>query len=345
MASALRCFLCLFISVLAWSGYSPALPPSLAADLVTDGQVIDLGSERYRALFADLIHTHHFNQQELDRLFAGVTIKKRVLELMDTQWEAKPYHQYYPLFVNDALIEGGQKRLQEHRALLAQIERRFGVDREVVIAIWGIETHFGANQGGFNVFQTLNTLFAAYPRRSDFFRNQLIDFLLLCRENHVQPHQVEGSYAGAFGQTQFIPSSFRSYGVSFDGDNDVDVWQSTPDILASIANYLKQFGWTLDGPLYADIGSTLSDPVLIAAYHQGRTGRVPLARVAASQGIVLPPSPAGPVSIVGLELAPGGDHAMRYIAGYPNFQAITQWNHSNRYAMAVSQLAEALAVP
>jgi len=181
----------------------------LAADLVEDGQTIDLSSERYRQLFAELKQDHHFSDAELSHLFTGVSINRRVLELMDRQWEAKPYYKYRPLFITSRTISTGKAKLNQYAELLDRIEARFGVDREVVIAIWGIESRFGTNRGTFPVFESLNTLFDAYPRRSAFFRKQLVHFLLVCRENGMDPLEVKGSYAGAFGQTQFIPSSFR----------------------------------------------------------------------------------------------------------------------------------------
>ncbi len=324
----------------------PAWAGTTATQQAADGQAIDLGQKKYRQLFAELEKKHHFSPNELQAIFAGLTISRRVLELMDRQWEAKPYYQYAPLFLTPQNITKGREKLRRYRRLLDRIEQRFGVDREVVIAIWGIETRYGAHQGGFNVLQTLNTLFDAYPRRSKFFRKQLVHFLILCRENQIDPRSVMGSYAGAFGQTQFIPSSFRTYAVSFDGDSRRDVWNSVPDVLASIANYLKQFGWTLDGPIYADIGHELRDRRLLAAQLRGRKGRVPVALVRRAQGVEIPPSPGNrPVAIVALELAPGGPYPVRYIAAYPNFQAITEWNHSNRYAMAVTELAQALTTP
>lgn len=314
-----------------------------AADLVKNGQPIDLQQEKYQKLFQELQQQHQFSQAELQEIFKGQVIKKRILELMDTQWEAKPYYQYYPLFITRKVVVTGRKKLKKYRELLDKIEQRFQVDREIVIAIWAIETRYGTNLGGFNVLQTLNTLFDAYPRRSVFFRSQLIHFLVLCRENKIDPKTVEGSYAGAFGQTQFIPSSFRSYAVSFDGNEQRDVWNSIPDILASIANYLHAFDWTLHGPMYADIGHTLNDERLTAAKNKGRKGRVSRQLVMEVQQVAIPPSPEDrPLSIVGLELDPKkSKNKFRYIAVYPNFQAITQWNHSNRYAMAVTQLAEA----
>ncbi len=315
-----------------------------AADLVEDGQRINLAQPKYQALFTELEQKYHFHPQELQNLFKGVAIKKRVLVLMDKQWEAQPYHKYLPLFKTKTTVKKGRDKLVQHRELLDKIEKVFEVDRETVVAIWGIETRYGVYQGSFDVFRTLNTLFDAYPRRAAFFRDQLIHFLVLCRENKISPHGVQGSYAGAFGQTQFIPSSFQSYAVSFDGDDKRDVWHSVPDILASIANYLKHFGWVLDAPVYAELGPELHDRRLLAAKLQGRKGRVAPQVVSEAQQRVIPPSPQNKaLSIIGLELAPEMSHSMRYVAGYPNFQAITQWNHSNRYAMAVTELAEAMA--
>lgn len=319
----------------------PAVKPApLPAGRVEDGQAIDLSSPRYQELFQELMVRHGFSQGELNRLFAGVTIKKRVLELMDTQWEAKPYFEYAPRFITPQMIEQGKRLLAEHRELLDRIEEEIGVEREVVVAIWGIETQFGKHKGAFSIFQTLNTMFDAYPRRSKFYREQLVEYLLLCRETGVDPLAITGSYGGAFGQTQFIPSSFRLYAVDFDGDGRRDVWESVPDVLASIANYLHRFGWTFEAPIYQEIGRKLKGEKLEKAYAQGRKGFVSRAAVQKIQEVDLPHSPENKdLTIVGLELRGGG---MRYVAGYPNFQAITKWNNSNRYAMVAAELAEKL---
>ncbi len=206
------------------------------------------------------------------------------------------------------------------------------------MAIWAIESKFGKHKGAFSMFRTLNTMFDAYPRRSGFYRKQLVHYLLLCRENNVDPLSITGSYGGAFGQTQFIPSSFREYSVDFDKDGKRDVWNSIPDILASIANYLHRYHWTFSAPIYWELGPELKDDSLTAAYKKGRKGFVAWQDVAKKQKVKIAKTPDDKdVTIVGLELADGG---MRYVAGYPNFQAITKWNNSNRYAMAVTELAE-----
>ncbi|MBA3013828.1 MAG: lytic murein transglycosylase [Proteobacteria bacterium] len=312
----------------------------LAADLVEDGQAIDLSSERYVALFKDLREQHGFSQEELLRLFYGVSIQKRVLELMDRQSEALPYFKYYPIFIKKEVVAEGRRQLEKHKVILDSVEKEIGVEREIVVAIWGIESRYGKHKGAYNMFRTLNTMFDAYPRRRDFYRQQLVEYLLLCRENSVDYVSVTGSYGAAFGQTQFIPSSFRQYAVDFDHDGKRDVWESVPDILASIANYLHSFGWTMGAPITAELGRELKDQRLVEAFSKGRSGLLPWSEVGILQQVSLPQQPGErKLSVVGLELEEGD---MRYVAGYPNFQAITKWNNSNRYAMAVTELAAML---
>ncbi len=305
------------------------------------GEKIALDQQKYVLLLKELHDVYHFSRSELHDLFKDVSIDQTVLDLMDRQWEAKPYYQYRPLFITPAVVAAGKEKLQEYKPLLDKIERKLGVDREIVVAIWGVESRYGTHQGHYPVFSTLNTLFDAYPRRSSFFRNELIQFLVLCKENHMDPLEVQGSYAGAFGQTQFMPSSFRQYAINFDGDDRIDVFTSVDDILASIANYLHRYHWTLHAPIYRDIGSQLKSEELISACQKGRTGLVSRQTVCNTQGIALPPSDGSKLSIVGLEIDPGMGGGYRYVAGYRNFQAITAWNNSNRYAMVVCELAEA----
>lgn len=330
---------CTVIWLGAFLGLAEAKNKLLAADLVEDGQLIDTSKESYQKLFTELIADHGYSRAELADLFAEVRINRKVLVLMDKQWEAKPYHLYRPLFITPGVIKEGREHLASHRQLFDRIEDAFGVDREVVVAIWAIESRFGKNTGGFEIFTTLNTLFDAYPRRSEFFGKELKNYLILCKKNSIVPRMIKGSYAGAFGQAQFMPSSFNAYAVDFDNDQKIDLLSSLPDILASIANYLKSFGWVLNAPVYAEIGSELNSVALIRAYNLGRRGRIDWRLVAEAQKLQLPRPPQDKeLSIVGLKLDPAG--TIRYLAGYPNFHAITQYNHSHKYAMAVAELAE-----
>jgi peptidoglycan lytic transglycosylase B len=307
-----------------------------------DNQLIDLSSERYRQFFRELEEQQHFTAEELGRLFQGVRVDQLVLELMDKPGEAKPYYRYRPLFITPSAIAMGKQSLEEYRPLFDRIEAEFGVDREIVVAIWGIESRFGFNQGGFNLFRTLNTLFDRYPRRSAFFRNELIQFLLLCRDNGIDPLTVFGSYAGAFGQAQFMPSSFREYAVDFDGDKHCDLIGSRDDVFASIANYLRSFGWTLHAPVYAELGNRLGAGVPVDARNPGQKVLLDWRLLADLQQRALPRPPLnGKLSIVGLEQSPESGGGRRYIACYPNFRALTAYNRSEKYAMVISELAEA----
>lgn len=333
-----RCLLSVIIFFLFVSSLPAAAQGLLSADLVEDGQLIDLSSPRYRGLFKELKLVHGFTQEELDRYFPGVTVLKKVVELMDKQWESKPYFEYRPRLINNEVILEGRKKLRRHKKLLDKIEKRYKVEREILVAIWGVESKYGKHEGKHNTFQTLNTLFDAYPRRRNFFRKQLIHYMLLCKENKVDPLSISGSYAGAIGQTQFIPSSLREYAVDFDKDGRRDVWDTVPDILSSIANYLHRYHWEFGVPVYWELGNELKDRNLVAAYKLGKRWYIPWQHVQKNQGVVLPSGSYNKkVSIVGLETEEGG---MRFIAGSPNFYAITRWNHSSRYAMVIAELAE-----
>ncbi|MDZ7642712.1 MAG: lytic murein transglycosylase [Desulfurivibrio sp.] len=308
---------------------------------VAAGEVIDPAAPPYRQLLSELVAEHGFARDELAELFAGVEINQRILELMDGQWEAQPYHRYAARLLSWWNVGNGRRLLKRHAGLLAEIEAEFGVEREIIVAIWGVESNYGHNEGDFRAFEVLNTIFAAYPRRAAFYRRQLIDFLLLCRENDLDPRTVRSSPGGALGQAQFIPSSFRAYAVDYDDSGRRDLWHSIPDVLASIANYLRHFGWRPGRPRYAELGDELHDPRLKRASRDGRDGVLPKAEIEAAQGVKLPPvADDRPLRIVGLQQPDG---TTRYLAAYPNFQAITYWNNSYRYAMAVIELAEKFA--
>lgn len=312
-----------------------------AADLIADNQPVDLSDAKYQLLFEELITAHGFTKENLYSVFNNVLIDRKVLQLMDKQWEAQPYFKYRPRFISPQVISDGKSHLLQHKQLFDRVESQYGVNREYIVAIWAIESKYGIYQGKYKVFRTLNTLFAAYPRRSAYFRKELINFIVLCRKNNLNPLMIEGSYAGAFGQGQFMPSSYLHYAVDFDNDKRVDLMNSHADVFASIANYLSNSGWVLDAPVYAELGDSLKSDLLETALNKGRKGHFNWRLVANLQKQPLPRAPKGSkLSIFSLKYLNNVEETLQYYAGYVNFQAITQYNHSPKYAMVVSELAQ-----
>ncbi|MEO5364073.1 MAG: lytic murein transglycosylase [Magnetococcus sp. DMHC-8] len=290
---------------------------------------------------AEWVRQGDFEQAWLDGLLAPLTPDQRVLRLMDRQAEAKPYHLYRKNFINAARIQRGRELMQQHRALLQRIRQRFQVPPEVVVALWGVESDFGRNGGGFSVLRTLYTLAAHYPRRARFFQEELRQFLLLCREEGWDPRVPEGSYAGALGQMQMMPGTLRRYAVDFSGDGRREVFHDPVDVLASIASFLAGHHWDPDGVMSITLNKkdnpdleTLASPTL---------GELRPWQEWAAQGVVLAtkdknPAPNEPAALIRLEEQQGS----RYYAVFGNFKVITQWNRSSRFAMVVRELSDHL---
>ena len=268
----------------------------------------------------------------------GVAPIDRVIELDRKQPEfVLTFEQYLDRVVSEARVEKGRRFLAEHRALLAEVERRYAVQPRFVIALWGVESDFGRLTGDFNVVAALATL--AYDgRRSAFFRKELLDALKILDEGHITPVAMTGSWAGAMGQNQFMPSSFLAYAVDFDGDGRRDIWTSTPDVFASIANYLASYQWrgteTWGRPVRLP---SRFDPTLIGldirkdlrywrALGVKSANGGPLPEAAMEASIVQPAGPGGPA----------------YLA-YDNYRVVMRWNRSLYFATAVGLLADRVA--
>ena len=291
-----------------------------------------------RAYIDQLVVKHSFDRDELTRLFKSVERQSSALKAMDRQAEAKPWYQYRTIFVNHKRVNKGISFWRMHADLLARIEREYLVPAHIVLAIAGVETYYGVNFGGFPVLDALVTLGFDYPRRAVFFRKELTEMLLLGREEGLAYNQLQGSFSGALGLSQFMPSSYRYYAVDFDRDGKRNLWH-TPDALASIANYLARHGWKHDGAITNRItmrGARETLPL-------NKAIKPWLSRAdAASYGIksISGLADGEPLfSVLSYELA-DGEH--EYWAGYHNFYVISRYNHSRRYAMAVYQLAEIL---
>ena len=273
----------------------------------------------------------------LDAALAGLQPIPKVIELDRRQPEGRmTFQQYMERVVTPKRIETGRARMAEHADLLARIAADYGVQPRFIVALWGIETSYGSYTGSYPVVASLATL-AHDGRRSSFFRRELMNALTIVDQGHIPVAQMDGSWAGAMGQSQFMPSSFLSYAVDRDGDGRRDIWTTLPDVFASIANYLAKVGWR--GDQYW--GREVSLPPDIDAGLFADGVRKPL-EAWASLGVRRSDGGPLPVAVFEARLGrPGGSDGPVYLA-YGNYDAILRWNRSNYFAMAVGALSDAI---
>ena len=257
-----------------------------------------------------------------------------VLEAISRPAEAKPWYEYRPIFVTSERIAAGVRFWRAHRADLERAAGEFGVPPEIVVAIIGVETFYGRHTGRTRVLDSLATLAFRYPRRSRFFRAELEHFLLLAVEERLDPLTVVGSYAGAMGVPQFIASSYRSYAVDFDADERRDLLGSTSDAIGSVASYLERHGWR-PGESVA-LAASVSGERFPELLDRGLKPHTPVADMAAF-GVTVGAEPT--VDPLGALIELDGVDGPEHWVGLQNFYAITRYNHSKLYAMAVYQLA------
>jgi membrane-bound lytic murein transglycosylase B len=315
--------------LLAWLGPVPARAAEPAAY-----------RSAAQAFAAEMVAKNGFDPVALDRLMDRARYRQDIVDAMRRPYEGKPWSLYRPIFLTPARIEGGRAFWQSHAELLRRAERDYGIPPEVVVAIIGVETSYGGNLGRHRVIDALTTLGFAYPPRADFFRRELEAFLLLSREETIDAARVTGSYAGAVGKPQFIPSSYRAFAVDFDGDGRRDLWRSDADVVGSVANYLRLHGWRSGEPVA--LPATLTPEARAAVAADG----LPVAR----KDPVSPATPAGELAGRGVTTAESLDPATpavllvldgsedEFWIALNNFYVVTRYNRSNLYAMAVHQL-------
>ncbi|WP_067562741.1 lytic murein transglycosylase B [Halofilum ochraceum] len=312
--------------VLAAVLWLAAVAPASGSFLERDG---------VRAFIDDVSSRQDFNAAELRGLFENVERQEAVLEAIAAPAEAMPWYRYRPIFITDPRIEGGIEFVRDNSDLLARAEREFGVPPEIVAAIIGVETFYGRHKGRHPVLDTLATLAFEYPPRSDFFRRELEQFLLLARDERIAPTSVKGSYAGAMGMPQFISSSYRHYAIDFDGDGRRDLWNSNADVIGSVAAYLADHGWSAGEPIVHRVRPSRDDwRELTSKSLKPRVDQSDLR--AAGLGVEPPVGADERVHVFSLET----EAEPEVWVGRGNFYAITRYNHSALYAMAVYQLAE-----
>ncbi|HYQ38182.1 MAG TPA: lytic murein transglycosylase B [Pseudomonas sp.] len=296
------------------------------------------GSPAVDQFIAELVRDQGFAAPQLQALFAQVERKQPILDAISRPAErVKPWKEYRPIFLTDARISRGVEFWNQHAEALARAEREYGVPAQVIVAIIGVETFFGRNTGNWRVIDALATLGFDYPPRADFFRKELREFLLLTREQQVDPLSVTGSYAGAMGLPQFMPSSFRAYAVDFDHDGRIDIWNDPDDAIGSVASYFQRHGWVAGDPVvtrarvagtrFAD-GLTQGLEPVKSVGDLRQLGWTPLDTVADNYA----------VTAFRLE----GEEGDEFWMGLPNFYVITRYNRSVMYALAVHQLSAAL---
>jgi len=262
--------------------------------------------------------------------------QQSIIDAITRPAEAKPWHEYRKIFIRETRIDGGVEFWRANRSLIERVAAEFGVPAEFMLAIVGVETNYGLNTGSYRVLDALVTLGFYYPRRSDFFARELAEFFHLSREENLPLDRIKGSYAGAMGLGQFIPSSYRAYAVDFDESGSRDLWRSLPDALASVANYLKVHGWDENLPVVLPV-SEVPDGLHEDFKPKPRHALSDLA----DMGIAFDDAGlAADTPATLIELA--GERGTEYWIGLNNFYVITRYNRSPLYAMAVTQLADEL---
>lgn len=284
-----------------------------------------------------MVTEHKLERAFVENILAQAEYRQDIIDLITKPAEGKPWHQYRKIFLNDRRIKSGAVFYGGHQELLQKIEQQFGIPAEIVSAITGVETSYGANTGRHRVIDALVTLGFYYPKRSQFFSSELAHLLRLASEEKLPLLELRGSYAGAMGLGQFMPSSYRAYAVDFDADGRRDLWQSLEDALASVANYLHEHRWQPNQPIV--FPATVSDeskiPEKLPLKLNYTVGELAEMGVTPLYGDIAPETPA---LLVRLEREEGYE----YWIGLNNFYVITRYNRSPMYAMAVFQLSQAL---
>ena len=302
---------------------------------------IDVKRKDVKAFIDEVCARDHLKRAWVVKLLRAAEIRQPIIDAMNRPAErVRAWYEYRAIFVTDKRIRDGREFMAQHRAELDAAAARSGVPAEIITAIIGVETSYGRIIGGYRVLDALSTLAFEYPARAPLFRSELEQFLLLVREAKFDPLAVMGSYGGAMGVPQFMPSNYRTVAVDGDGDGRIDLWSSWPDIFASVAHYFVVHGWRPGEPTVA--AAELWYPGVMGL----PAGRLELNETVGSlhaKGVLfvttLPPE--SPAVFLALREPDGPG----YRVGFHNFSVITRYNRSNLYALAVVELAAALAAP
>ena len=294
-------------------------------------------SPEVESFIEEMVQRHGFKRAALRRLFTRSEPQPAVIRSISAPLTARPWHEFRRLYVNEARISGGIEFWQKHAATLARASRKYGVPEEIIVATIGMETLYGRRMGEFRVLDALTTLAFDYPPRAGLFRSELEQFLLLARESGFDAAKLKGSYAGAIGWPQFLPSSYRRYAVDFDGDGKRNLAGAPTDAIGSVANYYRSFGWrtgdAIAVPAEADSG---------AVEALTRLGVKPRLMVSELKGRGVTPTAPVDESAEAALVAVEAENGPQYWLGLKNFYVITRYNRSVNYALAVHELAREL---
>jgi membrane-bound lytic murein transglycosylase B len=284
-----------------------------------------------------LVEEHQFDSAEVEAWFAGGEYIARNVETLARPAETtKTFAEYRPMFVSDQTIANGKRFMEQHTDWLSLAESRTGVPAEVITAIMGVETRYGNFLGVHRTFDALATLAITEGRRADYFQRELINFLLISRDQGFDPLSVKGSYAGAMGYPQFMPSSYLAYADDLDGDGSIDIWNDPVDAIGSIARYLGEHGWRQDEPIATR--ARVSGEYRQADLNSFDRDRTLADLKALGWEPLISHSDDAQVHPIRLD----GDDGAEFWLGYRNFWVISRYNRSIAYSMAVFQLSEEL---
>ncbi len=291
-----------------------------------------------QAFVNQMVKKHHFDKRQLMAAMRAAKYQPKIIESMEKPYEMKTWDVYKALFLTPARVQAGLEFWQANQKVLAKAEKEYGVPANIIVAIIGVETLYGKHQGEYRVLDALTTLAFYYPKRAPYFTKELAEFFQLCREQGVAADQYTGSYAGAMGKPQFMPSSYRFYAVDFTGNGKRDLMNSDHDAIGSVANYFHQHGWqpnggvaqqaSISGLHYKHLMFNSKTPNY-AFKHLMAEGVKPLSAV------VDHPYKAGLIELT-------TQTGQEYWLAYPNFYVITRYNSSPQYALVVYLFSQQL---
>ncbi len=287
----------------------------------------------------EMVQKHGFTAAEINQILSKAQKRQPILDAIARPAEkSKTWKEYRPIFIVPMRITNGVAFWNEHRAALTRAEKEFGVPAEIIVAIIGVETNYGKNTGSWYVIDALTTLAFDYPPRAPFFRSELVNYFILTREQKHNPLEFKGSYAGAMGYGQFMPSSYRNYAVDFNGDGFTDIWNNPTDAIGSVANYFKKHGWQTGKTVVVPATLTKAREVVLSnsAFNQVVQPEISVADWKKT-GIAPTQKLANKTPVIALEF--DGANGLEYWLGLQNFYTITRYNRSPMYAMAVYDLS------